>query len=126
MGQKYLIDTNAAIDYFNNKLPINAYSFIDGIIPQISVISRIEMLAWPNASKQYTRQLQSFIAASIVYGLEEEIIIKAIDIRKSYRVKLPDAIIGATVLVHGLVLITNDISDFDKIKDLQAINPHQL
>jgi len=45
MGKGYLIDTNAVIDYLDNKLPAKANAFIDGIQPNISVITRIELLA---------------------------------------------------------------------------------
>ena len=52
MGKKYLIDTNSAIDYLAYKLPAAASKIIDKEIVQMSVITRIELLAWPNISKQ--------------------------------------------------------------------------
>lgn len=33
MGKEYLIDTNAIIDYLDDKLPQKANGFIDGINP---------------------------------------------------------------------------------------------
>lgn len=52
MGKEYLIDTNAVIDYLDNKLPAKANSFIDDNRPNISVITRIELLAWPGADER--------------------------------------------------------------------------
>lgn len=52
MGKEYLIDTNSLIDYLALKLPVAASKIIDNEIMQISVITRIELLAWPNASIQ--------------------------------------------------------------------------
>jgi hypothetical protein len=44
MGQGYLIDANAVIDYLDKKLPESGYILMDGISPQISVITRMEIL----------------------------------------------------------------------------------
>jgi predicted nucleic acid-binding protein len=39
---------------------------------------------------------------------------------------LPDAIIAATTLVHGLPLITRNVADFQGIVGLVVINPHDV
>jgi predicted nucleic acid-binding protein len=114
MGQGYLIDTNTVIDYLNDKLPEKSAAFIERIESQLSVISRIELLAWPNATIQQLNVLNTFIAASNVYSLGEPIIIESIRIRKSFRIKLPDAIIAATTMGFELTLIIRNISDFNK------------
>lgn len=51
MGKEYLIDTNSVIDYLDNKLPDNANELIDSIDSKISVITRMEILAWPLTSQ---------------------------------------------------------------------------
>lgn len=126
MEQRYLIDTNTAIDYLDNKLPNKSALLIDGITIQVSVITRIELLAWPNALPEQNHILQEFINNAIVYNIDEQIIIKAIEIRKLYKTKLPDAIIAATSLVHQLQLITRNVSDFKDIVGLNIINPHSI
>ncbi len=123
MGKGYLIDTNAVIDYLNNKLPANSTELIDGIDTQISVIVRMELLSWTEATLQQLQVLQEFINGSTVFGLEEKIILKAIEIRKSAKVKLPDAIIAATAFTNELVLITRNANDFKNISNLQVLNP---
>ena len=57
-------------------------------------------------------------------SLTEPIINRAIELRKSYKTKLPDAIIAATALVNDFTLVTRNVKDFDKIKGLAVINPH--
>ncbi|MFO7656094.1 MAG: type II toxin-antitoxin system VapC family toxin [Bacteroidales bacterium] len=123
MGKEYLIDTNSVIDYLDNKLPDNANELIDGIDSRISVINRMELLAWPGASEQQILILSEFINASEVFALEEPVILKAIEIRKAYRTKLPDAIIAATALVNELTIITRNIKDFDKVEGLEVLDP---
>jgi len=123
MEQEHLIDTNSVIDYLDNKLPKAGSDLIDGIIPQISVITRMELLGWTNAEAEQLQVLQQFVTASVVYNLSEPVIVKAIDIRKAHKIKLPDAIIAATALVHGFTLVTRNVADFQKIEGLKVINP---
>ncbi len=109
-------DPSAVIDYLDNKLPDEANELIDGIDSRISVITRMELLSWPGASQEQTHILSEFINASEVFALEEPVIVKAIDIRKTFKTKLPDAIIAATAIVNNLSLITRNTKDFDTIK----------
>lgn len=126
MGQEYLIDTNAAIDYLDNKLPDNANKLIDSISSKVSVITRMELLSWPNADENQILVLESFINGSVVYPLDESVISKAIEIRKTYNTKLPDAIIAATALINEFTLITRNTKDFKNIQGLGVLNPHEL
>lgn len=123
MAGKYLIDTNTAIDYLNNKLPDNKAALLEEDRLNISVITRMELLAWRNASPKQIVTLQDFISSTYVYDLDEPVILKGIEIRKNYLVKLPDAIIAATALVHNYTLFTRNISDFKNIKNLKILNP---
>ncbi|HEY5325368.1 MAG TPA: type II toxin-antitoxin system VapC family toxin [Mucilaginibacter sp.] len=126
MGPGYLIDTNTIIDYLENRLPVSSTNLIDRISIQLSVISRIEILAWQKASDEHLRVLNGFMSASTVFNLDENIILKSIEIRKIYRLKLPDAIIAATAATKNLKLLTRNLKDFERIIDLQCIDPHRL
>ncbi len=126
MGKSYLIDTNSVIDFPDNRLPDKANELLDTVVSGISVITRIELLSWPGAESKQTLILEQFINTSEVFAMEELIILKAIDIRKSYKTKLPDAIIAATAIVHELDIITLNTKDFDKIKGLVVINPYSM
>lgn len=126
MGKEYLIDTNAVIDYLDNKLPDKAGELMDGIDSRISVITRMELLSWPGASQEQTLILNEFINASEVFALEEPVIVKAVDIRKTFKTKLPVAIIAATTIVNNLSLITRNTKDFEKIEELEVLNPYDF
>ena len=124
MEVKYLLDTNTAIDYLDNKLPSHSAELIDTIPIYISVISRMELLVWPNASFEHLQVLNLFIKASFVYNLDEAIVLKTIELRTAYKIKLPDAIIAATAIEFGLTLISRNLKDFNKITDLKTIDPY--
>jgi predicted nucleic acid-binding protein len=107
-------------------LPGKIADLIDTIVIQMSVISRIELLAWPRASMSQILALNSFINICIVHNLNEKIIIKTIELRKDHRIKLPDAIIAATAITNDLTLITRNIADFKKVTDLELIDPYKV
>jgi predicted nucleic acid-binding protein len=126
MGQGYLVDTNCVIDYLETRLPERANQFIDNIAVQFSVITRIEILVWPGATSKQLQILSDFIASSTVFDFDEKVILKTIEIRRFFRLKLPDAIIAATALVHELELITRNIKDFERAVGLTSIDPYKM
>ena len=126
MGQKYLMDTNAVIDYLGNNIPTQGSVFLDNLPIIISVVTRIEVLGWYGVTSQQLEQLNSFIITAQIFSIEEKIILKTIDLRQQHKIKLPDAIIAATALAYDFTLITSNISDFRNIKDLRLINPHEI
>jgi len=125
MGQKYLIDTNALIDAQMNRLPNKGIVFLSKVLNEnfiISFITLIEFLGYKNISKSS----EEFISLAKVIEIDKPIIQCCIDLRKNYKIKLPDAIIAATALARGLSLVTNNESDFVSIQNLIVINPHLL
>ncbi|HRI59488.1 MAG TPA: PIN domain-containing protein [Saprospiraceae bacterium] len=64
--------------------------------------------------------------ASTIYGLTDDIANQTISIRKSVKIKLPDAVIAATALIHGLELISRNEADFKKIPGLVLVNPFAI
>ena len=125
MGTRYLIDTNIIIDFSENRLPLNAKLFVAEIIdkePNISIINKIELLGF----SLVTSEIMEFIDAANIINLTEGIANQTIRLRKKRKIKLPDAIIAATTLVHNLTLISRNSKDFDGIEGLEFINPYDL
>jgi hypothetical protein len=125
---QYLIDTNAIIDYLSQKLPSAGMEFMNPIVdcvPNVSVISKIEVLGYNTTDKHY-QILSNFMTDATVLDLTGSIVDVCIELRKKYKTKLPDAIIAATAMVYDLSLITRNISDFKSIQGLNIINPYSL
>ena len=62
-----------------------------------------------------------------VIPLSDDVANETIRLRKSYRIKLPDAIIYSTALVTGLPLLTRNISDFKSLDGkVKLIDPFKL
>ncbi|MCC7465568.1 MAG: type II toxin-antitoxin system VapC family toxin [Saprospiraceae bacterium] len=129
MGTKYLLDSNTVIYLLSNFLPETTSQKIQSIIDTddyfLSVITRMEVLGF-NGDSNEMELANEFITDSIVIGLEEAIILRTITLRKQQKIKLPDAIIAATALVHHLTLVTRNIEDFKSIPGLTMVDPIEL
>jgi len=69
------------------------------------------------------QELIDFVRFSTIWGLDDEIVERAIEVRRLYKIKLPDAIIAATALVYNLTLVTRNTVDFKNISGLALVNP---
>lgn len=129
MGKtRYLIDSNAIIDYLANKIPPKGMQFMNNVLinaPRISIISKIEILSF-NTSPHYYKILTNFVEELTIIHLSDEVVDKCIELRKNHKTKLPDAIIAATSIVHNLDIITRNKSDFKNINGINLIDAHRL
>ena len=74
----------------------------------ISVITELELLAYPGLSGQEADQVETFISKISVAELTSSVKKHAIDYRKRLNLKLPDAIIAATARALDATLLSND------------------
>ena len=128
MGPKFLIDTNIVIYYLEGTLPASGMAFLDTVIddePFISVITKIELLGPAIPKKEDVQVIEQFISACSIIHLTENIINQTIQIRRSKKVKIADAIIAASALQHNLTLLTRNVSDFKGIEKLKVKNPFE-
>jgi predicted nucleic acid-binding protein len=125
MEKRYLIDSNVIIDFSANLIPKKGSSLLSKCFdeePIISIINKIELLGY----ELVTEEVNDLVSVALVIGLTDEVVNQTIEIRSKYKIKLPDAIIAATALTHGLILISRNIVDFGKIKGLNYLNPYNL
>jgi predicted nucleic acid-binding protein len=125
MGKGYLVDTNIIIDFSENRLPLNAKLFVAEVIdsePNISIINKIELLGF----SMVTSEIIEFTESAHIINLTEDIANQTIDLRKKRKIKLPDAIIAATALVHEITLVSRNSKDFNGIEGLDFINPYEI
>ena len=125
MGTRYLLDTNAVLDFMGKKLPAKSQFLLSEIIDNeinISAINKIELLGFSFVEQT----LIDFVSFAEVYPIDDETIDKTIDLRKKYKIKLPDAVIAATAIINNFTLITHNVRDFQKIMELQIIDSYMI
>ena len=64
-----------------------------------------------------------FFDTCIVHALDDAVIDRAVRVRRGSRISAMDAIIAATALEHGLMLVTQNVDDFKGVEGLRVVNP---
>ena len=99
-----LLDTNVALYLLGGRLaaPLPAGNY------GVSVITEMELLAWPTLTDDEEKKVRAFLGRVTVCELTPAIRARAVSLRRAERIKLPDAIVCATAMEHGAELWTND------------------
>lgn len=130
MGEKFLIDTNTAIDYLAGRLAQSGITKIEDILNKelavISIIVKIELLSFNAPNSEDLQIIETLINQCALIQLEEIIAEKTYLLRRTHRIKLPDAIIAATALHNNFTLLTRNLSDFRNIDGLVLLNLHEV
>jgi predicted nucleic acid-binding protein len=120
------MDSSVVVKYLSGTLAKHAVAFITKVIdevPRISVITEIEILSWSNIEFEAT--VKGFVGDATILSLTPDIVTQCIRVKRSRRIKTPDAIIAATAITHSLTLLTTD-NDFHGIDGLTVINPLKM
>ena len=117
MKNKYLLDTNIVIYFFNGITDDESLIEILKSSFNISIITKIEFLSWQKLSndESLNKKAIEFISNATIYDLDEVVANQTIRNRQQYKIKTPDAIIGATAQVHGFEIVTNNVDDFKNL-----------
>ena len=125
----YLIDSNTFIDYLGDVLPDAGDVWVEDLFNSkehfSSVINRMEVLSF-NAPEQDLYELTELFTSTTVILLTAEIEARTILLRRLVKIKIPDAIVAATALVHNLTLVTRNTDDFKNVPGLTVVNPHDI
>jgi predicted nucleic acid-binding protein len=100
----HVLDTNIVIyklsGHLTQPLPAGPYA--------VSVITEMELLSYPDLNVNEEREIRRFLSGVVVVALTPHIQTVAIQLRRLYRLRLPDAIVAATSISLGVDLLTSD------------------
>jgi predicted nucleic acid-binding protein len=123
MNGNKLLDTNVLIYLSQGKLKLSDFTSSDETL-SISVITYMEALGYHFESFEEEELMNALCNHLSVIHLSPEIIAKVIEIRKTLKIKLPDAIIAATAMHSTLTLITRNTKDFGAIRNtIKLLDP---
>ncbi len=124
---EYLIDTNVLM--YHTKGSQTTIDFISNLIAQqafnISILTQIEFLGWDKHTPDGFEKCKRLIEPASIYPVDDDIANKAIELRRKTSVKLADAVIAATAIMHNLKLATSNVGDFKAIERLGVANPFE-
>jgi hypothetical protein len=103
-SSRFVLDTNIILYFLAGRLaePLPSGSYA------LSVMTELELLAYPGLSAQEEQRVQDFLADLLPTDLTPAVKAHAVDFRKRLGLKLPDAIVAATARALNATLITND------------------
>ena len=107
-----VFDTNILIDFLAGReearKELLRYSEI-----HVSIITWIEVLVGVKTEDEQ-RIFRAFLSGFVIEPLTSAVAEKAVEIRKTRKIRMPDAIIWATALERGTLLVTRNTKDFPK------------
>lgn len=113
-----VIDTNVALYFLGGRLaeglPAGEYF--------ASVITEMELLSYAGLDEDGEKAIREFLADLDIVDLTPEVKERAILLRRSHGLKLPDAIIAATAVTLDAELLSND-AGFGRVPELTRFSP---
>jgi len=106
---KALFDTNILVDYLN-AVPQARTELQRYTEKAVSIITWMEVMV--GTAHDVESATRSFLSAFDIVALDGEIAERAVNLRRSHNIKLPDAIIWATAQVRAMLLVTRNTRDF--------------
>lgn len=117
-GNKMVIDTNIALYLLDGDEVLKEY--LEDKVFYLSSITELELLGYKGITETEEIAIEFFLEECSIVDMNRGIKDITIDLRRNYKLKLPDAIIAATAIFLGIPLISAD-GHFDKITDLVFI-----
>lgn len=105
-----IIDTNILVDYLQG-LPAAAAELARYANPAISIVSWMEVMV--GATEQTESAVRAFLDSFELIALDGNVADRAVKLRRTHRIKLPDAVIWATAQANQFLLVTRNTRDMD-------------
>ncbi|SFU08186.1 hypothetical protein SAMN04489724_3782 [Algoriphagus locisalis] len=117
-GNNLLLDTNIIL-YLLSGDPIVA-DFLSKKTVFVSFITELELLGYDGLTPEGLKIVENLLDDTTIIDLNSSIKKHVVKLRKSYRIKLPDAIIAATAFYLNIPLMTAD-KHLSKVKELNIL-----
>ena len=117
------LDTNILIAYLNGEESVMSALATwrkEGRALYVSSVSTAEVLALPTLTPPEYARVQHFLADFISVPFDNRLAEIVALLRRTYHLKIPDAAIAATALMHEVPLATRD-KQFHAIKELTVV-----
>ena len=121
------LDTNILIAYLDGEALVVEYLnalIQSGRVLFLPATTHIELLSFPQFTEREVRDVETFLQNGFVFvPIGREVSQITARIRRSLKIKTPDATIAATALFTGTPLLTRNLRDFKKISGLTLTTP---
>ncbi|CAM8636539.1 VapC Predicted nucleic acid-binding protein, contains PIN domain [Oxalobacteraceae bacterium] len=111
MALIFLLDTNFILGLLKATPEVLAIVEVRDLLASscaYSAVTRMELLGYPNITPDEERLIADRLSKFTYLSISSEVDNLAITLRRTRKLKLPDALIAATAIHHGLELLTLD------------------
>lgn len=91
-----------------------------------SKITLIEVLGVKGLDRDIENDLRILFSKGDTLDVSDDVVSKAIELRKIKKMTLGDSIIAATAIVYQKRLVTRNVEDFRDIEELDVCNPYKV
>ncbi len=113
---RILVDSDVLVDHLRG-----LHRFVPGDDEvHVSSLTSAEVFA---AQRGDERRIGRLVGAMVELPVDRAVAERAGRIRRAFGARLPDAVIAATAIEHGLALLTRNARDFEMIRGLRLREP---
>lgn len=85
----------------------------------VSALVQAELLSLPRLTEKEIERIEGLLATMTVVPVDPSVARLAAEFRRRYRLKLADAVIAATAFLRDAPLVTRNIRDFARVKEIE-------
>ncbi|MBU4298772.1 type II toxin-antitoxin system VapC family toxin [Patescibacteria group bacterium] len=119
----YTLDTNIVIYFLKGELKVKEFlreKTLKGSRFFISTISEAELFGYPEIASEEILKIDEILRTISIISIDSQIARLAGFFKRNHNASLPDSIIAATSYLTNTVLLTRNIKDFRKIKEIST------
>ncbi len=117
-GKEILVDTNIILYLLKGNDTLQ--EMLQGKTIHISFITELELIGFKQLTVTEEKKIQTLLDECVIIPLNNEIKKKYVAVRRSYHLKLADAVIAATAIASAIPLITSD-KQFKTVNELSLV-----
>jgi predicted nucleic acid-binding protein len=118
-GKEILVDTNIILYLLDGSDELE--KFLQGKDLYISFITELELLGYKDITQKQERQIVDILSDCSIISMSNLVKERYVEIKKKYKLKLPDAIIAASAIAFDMPLITSD-KQFKTVNELVDVS----
>ncbi len=119
----YTLDTNIIIYFLKGESKVKEFlrdEILKGSRFFISTISEAELFGYPELIFEEVSKIDEILKAISIIPIDSQIARLSGSFKRKYKISLPDSIIVATSYLTNTVLLTRNIKDFKKTKEISV------
>ncbi len=117
-GSRLFLDTNIIVYLLSGDNTLA--EFIHKKTVYVSFVTQLELMSYPDITEEEELRINDFLLECVVIDINPLMKLNVVELRKKYRLKLPDSIIMASAMHLDLPIVTSD-KGFSKVEELETV-----